>query len=102
MCESGLQDNAFGTCLGESRGVLSMRLVSVQNRRVHAIQVEMQNRLLVNEEKLKQVKAVLMECQTLDSPHRSPRQCQMQYSSSEEVLCEKRPASLSLFCVCFS
>lgn len=100
MCESGLQDNPFDTRLGEPRGVLSMRPVSVQDRRVRAIQVEMQNRLLVNEEKLKQVKAILMECQTLDSAHRSPRQCQMQYSSSEDVLCEKRPTSL--FCVCSS
>lgn len=97
MCESGLQDNVR---LDEPRGVLSMRLLFVQDRRVNAIQVEMQHRLLVKEEKLKQVKAILMESQTLDSLHLSPRQCQMQYSSSEEVLCEQGPASLSLFCVC--
>lgn len=102
MRESGLQDNVFVTCLGEPRGGLSTRLVFAQERRVRAIQVEMQNLIWVKEEKLKQVKAILMESQTLDSLHLSPRQCEMHDSSSEEVLCEKSPGLLSLFCVCSS
>ncbi|CAF98369.1 unnamed protein product, partial [Tetraodon nigroviridis] len=66
-------------------------------RRLNAVQVEMQRRLLAKEETLKQVKAVLEDSQTLHSPRLSP---QMQSSSSQEVLCEQSPDSLSLPCVC--
>lgn len=76
-----------------------MRLVSVQDRRVNAIQVEMQNRILVKEEKLKQVKAIIMESQTTESFRLSPPHCQLQYSSSEEDLYEKSPASPLLLSV---
>lgn len=95
MRKSSLLDIVVAVRLNEPSGLLSVRLVFVQHRRVHAMEVELQNRLLVKEEKLKQVKAILMESQTL-----SPRQHHMHYSSSDEVLCEKSPASLSLFCVC--
>lgn len=76
-----------------------MRLVSVQDRRVNAIQVEMQNRILVKEEKLKQVKAIIMESQTPQPLRLSPRHCQLQYSSSEEDFDEKSSASPLLLSV---
>lgn len=96
MCESGLRGNVSHARLGELGGVLGMTLVFVQERRVNAVQAEMQHRLLAKEEKLKQVKAILVESQDLHSP----RQRQMQYWSSKEVLCEQSPASLTLSCVC--
>ncbi|XP_029697819.1 kinesin-like protein KIF23 isoform X1 [Takifugu rubripes] len=69
------------------------------DRRVNAIQVDLQTRLLVKEEKLKQVKAIIMESQTLQCLRLSPRPCQPQDSSSEEELYEMSPASPLLLCV---
>lgn len=72
----------------------------MQDRRVNAIQVDLENRLLVKEEKLKQVKAIIMESQTLRCLRLSPRPRQPQESSSEEDLYEPRPASPLQLCVC--
>lgn len=85
---------------GSPPGVLSMRLVIVQDRRVNAIQEDLQKRLLVKEEKLKQVKAIVMESQTLRCLGLSPRPRQPRYSSSEEDLHEASPASSLLLSVC--
>lgn len=75
---------------------------AVQERCVNAMQLEMQNKLWVKDEKLKQLKAIVMESKTLGSPDTPPRQTQPQQPSGEEVLPEKRSASpspLSVRCV---
>lgn len=64
---------------------------AVQERCVNAMQLEMQSKLWVKDEKLNQLKAIVMESKTVGHPdprHRQP--------SGEEVLPEKRSASPSL------
>lgn len=58
--------------------VLHLNLVplALQDRRVNVIKLEMQNRLWVKEEKLKQLKAIVTEDRIPDRPDRPP--CQMQ------------------------
>lgn len=71
---------------------LSLRL---QDRRVNVMQVEMQNKLLVKEEKLKQLKAIVTESKTRGRPDAPPRQTQPKPPSREERQPAKRSASPS-------
>ncbi|XP_069564400.1 kinesin-like protein KIF23 [Brachyistius frenatus] len=67
-------------------------------RRVNAKQLEMQNKLWVKDEKLKQLKAIVTESKTpgrADRPDPPPRQTQPQRPSREERLPPKRSASPS-------
>ncbi|AWP08366.1 putative kinesin-like protein KIF23 [Scophthalmus maximus] len=65
-------------------------------RRVNAKQLEMQNKLWVKDEKLKQLKAIVSESKTPGRPDPPPRQTQPpQRSSREERLPAKRSASPS-------
>ncbi|KAM8890977.1 kinesin-like protein KIF23 isoform 1-T2 [Spinachia spinachia] len=65
------------------------------DRRVNAMQVEMQNKLWVKDEKLKQLKAIVTESKTPGRPDPPPRQTQPQRPSREERLPAKRSASPS-------
>ncbi|XP_051808547.1 kinesin-like protein KIF23 isoform X2 [Acanthochromis polyacanthus] len=64
-------------------------------RRVNAMQLEMQNKLWVKDEKLKQLKAIVTESKTPGRPQPPPRQTQPQRPSREERLPAKRSASPS-------
>ncbi|XP_071353934.1 kinesin-like protein KIF23 isoform X2 [Trachinotus anak] len=66
-------------------------------RRVNAMQLEMQNKLWVKDEKLKQLKAIVTESKTSGRPDPPPRQTQPQPQrpSREERLPAKRSASPS-------
>ncbi|XP_035497561.2 kinesin-like protein KIF23 isoform X4 [Scophthalmus maximus] len=65
-------------------------------RRVNAKQLEMQNKLWVKDEKLKQLKAIVSESKTPGRPDPPPRQTQPpQRSSREERIPAKRSASPS-------
>ncbi|KAM9855040.1 kinesin-like protein KIF23 [Aulostomus maculatus] len=61
-------------------------------RRVNAMQLEMQNKLWVKDEKLKQLKAIVTESKTPGRPEPPPRQTQPQQRSSRE---ERLPAQRS-------
>ncbi|XP_070763443.1 kinesin-like protein KIF23 [Enoplosus armatus] len=63
------------------------------DRRVNAMQLEMQNKLWVKDEKLKQLKAIVTESKTRPDP--PPRQTQPKRPSREERLPAKRSASPS-------
>nr|XP_040019093.1 kinesin-like protein KIF23 isoform X1 [Gasterosteus aculeatus aculeatus] len=65
------------------------------DRRVNAMQLEMQNKLWVKDEKLKQLKAIVTESKTPGRPDPPPRQTQPQRPSREERLSAKRSASPS-------
>ncbi|XP_068579359.1 kinesin-like protein KIF23 isoform X2 [Cebidichthys violaceus] len=65
------------------------------DRRVNAMQLEMQNKLWVKDEKLKQLKAIVTESKTPGRPDPPPRQTQPQRPSREERLPAKRSASPS-------
>ncbi|XP_029290689.1 kinesin-like protein KIF23 [Cottoperca gobio] len=65
------------------------------DRRVNAMQLEMQNKLWVKDEKLKQLKAIVTESKTPGRPDPPPRQTQLQRPSREERLPAKRSASPS-------
>ncbi|KAL6106673.1 kif23 [Pungitius sinensis] len=67
------------------------------DRRVNAMQLEMQNKLWVKDEKLKQLKAIVTESKTPGRPDPPPRQTQTQPQrpSREERLPAKRSASPS-------
>ncbi|XP_037307411.2 kinesin-like protein KIF23 isoform X2 [Pungitius pungitius] len=69
------------------------------DRRVNAMQLEMQNKLWVKDEKLKQLKAIVTEGKTPGRPDPPPRQTQTQTQpqrpSREERLPAKRSASPS-------
>lgn len=70
------------------------------------MQLEMQNKLWVKDEKLKQLKAIVTESKTPGRPDPPPRQTQPQQSqpkrpSREERLPAKRSASPSPVPVCF-
>ncbi|XP_059192027.1 kinesin-like protein KIF23 isoform X2 [Centropristis striata] len=67
------------------------------DRRVNAMQLEMQNKLWVKDEKLKQLKAIVTESKTPGRPDPPPRQTQPQPQrpSREERLPAKRSASPS-------
>lgn len=69
--------------------------IAVQDRRVNAMQMEMQNKLLVKDEKLKQLKAIVTESKTPGRPDPPPRQTQPKRPSREERLPAKRSASPS-------
>lgn len=73
----------------------NMMSLDVQERRVNAMQLEMQNKLWVKDEKLKQLKAIVTESKTPGRPDPPPRQTQPQRSSREERLPAKRSASPS-------
>ncbi|KAK2842342.1 hypothetical protein Q5P01_012542 [Channa striata] len=62
-------------------------------RRVNAMQLEMQNKLWVKDEKLKQLKAIVTESKTPGRPDPTPRQTQPKRPSKEERLAAKRSAS---------
>uniref|UniRef100_A0A3P8U4M2 Kinesin-like protein n=1 Tax=Amphiprion percula TaxID=161767 RepID=A0A3P8U4M2_AMPPE len=64
-------------------------------RRVNAMQLEMQNKLWVKDEKLKQLKAIVTESKTTGRPEPPPRQTQPKRPSREERLPAKRSASPS-------
>ncbi|XP_056906963.1 kinesin-like protein KIF23 isoform X2 [Takifugu flavidus] len=64
-------------------------------RRVNVMQMEMQNKLLVKDEKLKQLKAIVTESKTRGRPDPPPRQTQPTRPSREERLPAKRSASPS-------
>ncbi|XP_023132986.1 kinesin-like protein KIF23 isoform X5 [Amphiprion ocellaris] len=64
-------------------------------RRVNAMQLEMQNKLWVKDEKLKQLKAIVTESKTPGRPEPPPRQTQPKRPSREERLPAKRSASPS-------
>ncbi|XP_028286685.1 kinesin-like protein KIF23 isoform X1 [Parambassis ranga] len=64
-------------------------------RRVNAMKLEMQNKLWVKDEKLKQLKAIVTEGKTPGRPNPPPRQTQPQRPSREERLPAKRSASPS-------
>ncbi|XP_029910080.1 kinesin-like protein KIF23 isoform X1 [Myripristis murdjan] len=64
-------------------------------RRVNAKQLEMQNKLWVKDEKLKQLKAIVTESRTQGRPEPPPRQTQPQRPSREERVPAKRSASPS-------
>lgn len=66
-----------------------------QDRRVNVMQMEMQNKLLVKDEKLKQLKAIVTESKTRGRPDAPPRQPQPPRPSREERLSAKRSASPS-------
>lgn len=59
------------------------------------MQMEMQNKLLVKDEKLKQLKAIVTESKTRGRPDAPPRQTQPKGPSREERLPAKRSASPS-------
>ncbi|KAM3609753.1 uncharacterized protein V6R79_019786 [Siganus canaliculatus] len=65
------------------------------DRRVNAMQLEMQNKLWVKDEKLKQLKAIVTESKTPGRPEPLPRQTQPKRPSREERLPAKRSASPS-------
>ncbi|XP_054475406.1 kinesin-like protein KIF23 isoform X2 [Anoplopoma fimbria] len=65
------------------------------DRRVNAMQLEMQNKLWVKDEKLKQLKAIVTESKAPGRPEPPPRQTQPQRPSREERLPAKRSASPS-------
>ncbi|XP_041651551.1 kinesin-like protein KIF23 isoform X5 [Cheilinus undulatus] len=65
------------------------------DRRVNAMQLEMQNKLWVKDEKLKQLKAIVTESKTSTRPDPPPRQTQPKRPSREERLPAKRSASPS-------
>ncbi|XP_042352799.1 kinesin-like protein KIF23 isoform X2 [Plectropomus leopardus] len=65
------------------------------DRRVNAMQLEMQNKLWVKDEKLKQLKAIVTESKTTGRPDPPPRQTQPQRPSREERPPAKRSASPS-------
>ncbi|KAL7402321.1 hypothetical protein ABVT39_013137 [Epinephelus coioides] len=65
------------------------------DRRVNAMQLEMQNKLWVKDEKLKQLKAIVTESKTSGRPEPPPRQTQPKRPSREERLPAKRSASPS-------
>lgn len=77
--------------------VLHLHIVplAVQDRRVNAMQLEMQNKLWVKDEKLKQLKAIVTESKTPGRPDPPPRQTQPKRPSREERLPAKRSASPS-------
>uniref|UniRef100_H3CSN9 Kinesin-like protein n=1 Tax=Tetraodon nigroviridis TaxID=99883 RepID=H3CSN9_TETNG len=64
-------------------------------RRVNVMQMEMQNKLLVKDEKLKQLKAIVTDSKTRGRPEAPPRQTQPTRPSREERLPAKRSASPS-------
>ncbi|XP_044213284.1 kinesin-like protein KIF23 isoform X4 [Thunnus albacares] len=64
-------------------------------RRVNAMQLEMQNKLWVKDEKLKQLKAIVTESKTPGRPEPPPQQTQPKRPSREERLPAKRSASPS-------
>uniref|UniRef100_A0A671WBI1 Kinesin-like protein n=1 Tax=Sparus aurata TaxID=8175 RepID=A0A671WBI1_SPAAU len=70
------------------------------DRRVNAMQLEMQNKLWVKDEKLKQLKAIVTESRTPGRPDPPPRQTQPKRPSREERLPAKRSASPSPVPVC--
>lgn len=84
----------------------------MQERRVNALQLEMQNKLWVKDEKLKQLKAIVTESKTPGRPEPPPRQTQpqplpqpqhqprSQRPSKEDRLPPKRSASPSPVPVC--
>ena len=59
------------------------------------MELEMQNKLWVRDEKLKQLKAIVMESKTSGRPDPPPRQTQPELSSREEYLPAQRLASPS-------
>lgn len=59
------------------------------------MQMEMQNKLLVKDEKLKQLKAIVTESKTRGRPEPPPRQTQPARPSREDRLPAKRSASPS-------
>lgn len=59
-------------------------IIPMQDRRVNAMQLEMQNKLWVKDEKLKQLKAIVAESKTPGRPGPPPRQSQPQRPSREE------------------
>uniref|UniRef100_UPI0037E961AE kinesin-like protein KIF23 n=1 Tax=Semicossyphus pulcher TaxID=241346 RepID=UPI0037E961AE len=65
------------------------------DRRVNAMQLEMQNKLWVKDEKLKQLKAIVTESKTPGRPDPPPRQTQPKRPSREERTPAKRSASPS-------
>ncbi|CAJ1056595.1 kinesin-like protein KIF23 isoform X2 [Xyrichtys novacula] len=65
------------------------------DRRVNAMQLEMQNKLWVKDEKLKQLKAIVTESKTPGRPDPPPRQTQPKRPSREERVPAKRSASPS-------
>ena len=77
--------------------------LAVQERRVNAKQMEMQNKLWVKDEKLKQLKAIVTEGKTPGRPDPPPRQTQPhpQRPSRDERLPAKRSASPSPLPVCW-
>lgn len=77
--------------MSPSRGPHGLRL-RVQGRRVNVMQMEMQNKLLVKDEKLKQLKAIVTESKSRGRPDPPPRQTR---PSREERLPAKRSASPS-------
>lgn len=74
----------------------------MQERRVNAMQLEMQNKLWVKDEKLKQLKAIVTESKTPGRPEPPPRQTQPKRPSREEKrsVPAKRSASPSPLPVC--
>ncbi|XP_034032284.1 kinesin-like protein KIF23 isoform X2 [Thalassophryne amazonica] len=64
-------------------------------RRVNEMQLEMQNKLWMKDEKLKQLKAIVTESKTSVRPEPPPRQTQPQRPSREEHTPAKRSASPS-------
>lgn len=79
---------------------LNLLPLAVQDRRVNAMQLEMQNKLWVKDEKLKQLKAIVTESRTPGRPDPPPRQAQPKRPSREERLPAKRSASPSPVPVC--
>ena len=59
---------------------------AAQDRRVNAMQLEMQNKLWVKDEKLKQLKAIVTDSKTSGRPDPPPRQTQPQRPSREDRL----------------
>ncbi|XP_023811536.1 kinesin-like protein KIF23 isoform X4 [Oryzias latipes] len=64
-------------------------------RRVNAMQLEMQNKLWVKDEKLKQLKAIVVESKASTRPDPPPRQSRLQRPSRDECPPPKRSASPS-------
>ncbi|KAM9352353.1 kinesin-like protein KIF23 [Symphorus nematophorus] len=65
------------------------------DKRVTAMELEMQNKLWVKDEKLKQLKAIVMESKTSGRPDPPPCQMQPELPSREECLPAKRSPSPS-------
>jgi len=70
---------------------LNCNTLVLQERRVNAKQLEMQNKLWVKDEKLKQLKAIVSESKTPGRPDPPPRQTQQQQQQQQQQQPQPKP-----------